>query len=105
MRPLRIQSQCGCVGSIGNGAPVNPTIVQSWDGNLKGSQWELGFDDASVCDTGIKVVENIAGGTERMRDVTVQAKEQTTESSDPSSSSKEPLSLSWFWPFYVRPAQ
>ena len=65
------------MGSIGNGAPVNPTIVQSWDGNLKGSQWELGFDDASVCDTGIKVVENIAGGTERMRDVTVQAKEQT----------------------------
>ena len=77
VRSLRIQSQCGCVGSVGNGAPVNPTMVQSWDGNLKGSQWELGFDDASVCDTGIKIFENNAGGPERTRDLTVQANEQT----------------------------
>ena len=77
VRSLRIQSQCGCVGSVGNGAPVNPTMVQSWDGNLKGSQWELGFDDASVCDTGIKVYSTNAGGTEQTNDVAVQATEQT----------------------------
>lgn len=67
VRAIRLETQCGCVGSVGNGAPINPTIVQTWDGNKKGSEWELAFEDVSVCDAGVKVIESVQGGDDKMR--------------------------------------
>ena len=80
--PVQIKTQCGCVGSVGDGAPAFPTISQTWNGNLKGSQWELGFDDASVCDTGIKVYKSVGGNIDdtTMLYANVQAATQSCKS-------------------------
>jgi len=67
---------------VGNGAPAFPTILQTWKGNFKGSQWELGFDDVSVCESGIKIYKSVGGNSDgtTTESVDVSAADQSCKS-------------------------
>lgn len=59
---LRIVTTCGCTGSTGDGSPMKVAVRQTWDQTpATGNQFEISFDDASICESGIKMYVGDSG--------------------------------------------
>ena len=52
---LRVKSQCGCIGSVGDGTPTQLRVRQTWNqvSDPTGNQFQITFNDMSICENGI----------------------------------------------------